>query len=804
MPESNTTARAESANRRPHAALRMTSRQILPSLVFLLGYAVVIFFFAQIDVYNKHFFDASYSAAYNIGRIIFGIYLFFILYVTGDDIIYLCRRRSPMPLALGCGEKIVVCFFAGAVIWQLFIFAVGYLSLYTRPIIVAFTLPIILRASLKVGPFLAEIFHALRRQLRSYRDYGLFSSLLVNILLVLLIGAACLLIVVKGLYPAGGHDYYTHYFYYFTTSIENHSLWPNDVWYQYFFSNGDAEFFLGMLLSDPLAPSVVTYCFIVVATLALFLFIDRMKPGTLWPWAAALCYLLVLIYNGGQQGLRVDGSNYWAEFPKEHELNTAFIIAYIWLCDGLLRVEGAGHRLFLWVAAGCAFAVVFIEFPTSLIEGLFNIVIALSLISLRKIRNSLEFLLLACVSGAGLVVCIIVNYLTTGIPNDTLLNLFWPVVNLKKVESLGWLWVVLQHSRDMIGIPCQAHQTTLGMWWQELIGYFHAAVIQAWFGYIQGAVFGIGALAILCIERRKIPQSTRAPALLIVGFLIAFLISTATIGISVPDSFFRYSSFMLPFEFAAVAMIWISIGSLSGLSWVRSIVRTGVPILAAGLFVIQLWELQHVQMMAVIREGIRFVSGRYSIYDGYVHQADWPTRAPWGGVYPGSLAVWKEVGPGPRVWTFHIHAYCMLPGCDWESDRSFSVSPHMFDIVFGTPEQARDILKREGLNYFLYSRELQIRDIMPATSLFSPEHIGDYIGVKWTDGTTYLLTWLGPGIQPLTADWIAEYRSKISESDEIASFWQNRPDFLEVYSHLKSDNPTWGYQLQRPWRAYCS
>ena len=49
----------------------------------------------------------------------------------------------------------------------------------------------------------------------------------------------------------------------------------------------------------------------------------------------------------------------------------------------------------------------------------------------------------------------------------------------------------------------------------------------------------------------------------------------------------------------------------------------------------------------------------------------------------------------------------------------------------------------EGLNYYRFSRELDIDDGVPAFARFSPDHICDYLGIKCTDGTTFLLTWLG-------------------------------------------------------------
>jgi len=140
----------------------------------------------------------------------------------------------------------------------------------------------------------------------------------------------------------------------------------------------------------------------------------------------------------------------------------------------------------------------------------------------------------------------------------------------------------------------------------------------------------------------------------------------------------------------------------------------------------------------------------------------------------------------------------MLPGCLFESDESFPGSPRMADVMFGPLDQARAILQQEGLNYFFYSQELQIRDALPAAGIFAPDQIGHYLGVKWTDGTTYLLTWLGPGVEPLSADWLAQYRKHVSETIEVVYFQRIRLILRDVYEQLKS-HPHWGSQLKLPW-----
>src|SRR5215216_4738052 len=164
---------------------------------------------------------------------------------------------------------------------------------------------------------------------------------------------------------------------------------------------------------------------------------------------------------------------------------------------------------------------------------------------------------------------------------------------------------------------------------------------------------------------------------------------------------------------------------------------------------------------AIVRDAAYFVTGRFSIDDAYVHQPGWNGRKAWGGIFPGVREPYAIVGPGRRIWTFNLHAYCMLPKCKMDSFTSVNMSPDYDRVLVGPPEEARDILQRAGLNYFLYSTssDLGVQDILGHAPLFIPDNIANYLGIRWTDGTTYLLTWLGPDTTPLDESWLAAYRA---------------------------------------------
>jgi len=196
---------------------------------------------------------------------------------------------------------------------------------------------------------------------------------------------------------------------------------------------------------------------------------------------------------------------------------------------------------------------------------------------------------------------------------------------------------------------------------------------------------------------------------------------------------------------------------------------------------------------SAVNNAARFVAGRYSIYDSYKDQSGWPGRDPDGAIRPWAFAVWKVLGPGVRFWVFDAHTYCMLPGCRPEAITSFRLSPRSIQILTGKAKEARDILQQEGLNYFLIAMDDRLQDALPCTELFSPDHIAEHFGVKWGDSTHVLLTWLGPGIEPLMPEWLEQYRQHVHTAPcgHVA--------LLKSLAPQLANNPRRGADLVTPW-----
>src|SRR5205807_635881 len=96
------------------------------------------------------------------------------------------------------------------------------------------------------------------------------------------------------------------------------------------------------------------------ATLALFLFIRRIAPGTLWPAVGAVLFLALHIFTPGATSMfRVHGG--WGDFEKLHEPVAALVIAALWASTGALERAGRARALWWFTAASSIVAAVAID-----------------------------------------------------------------------------------------------------------------------------------------------------------------------------------------------------------------------------------------------------------------------------------------------------------------------------------------------------------------------------------------------------------------------------------------------------------
>ena len=150
---------------------------------------------------------------------------------------------------------------------------------------------------------------------------------------------------------------------------------------------------------------------------------------------------------------------------------------------------------------------------------------------------------------------------------------------------------------------------------------------------------------------------------------------------------------------------------------------------------------------------VRFFAGSYGLAESYT--------------LPRQPSLW--------IWSTNVDSYCVVRGCLIESVISFKMSSRPDEILGGDPELAKQQLQEAGLNYFLFMKDCRMIDLLSLSKLFAPETIGRYLGVKWSGGSTYLLTRIGPDARPIGPDFLELYTRRRAEPDVLRCYSMSLP-----------------------------
>lgn len=309
--------------------------------ILVLGYVLLLYWFGSRDFYQLHFFDRGLPVRhYDRARLLFIFYFAWLVYAAGAmsmRIVAGAESCAKVPTH----ERFPLGFLVGVAVWSILLFPFGLVGLYEKP----FALAITIAAMLVSSPHLTDCIDAgisalARAWMSRVVSFGSIrhnatsrlqraAKLLVRWLVWIAIATAVtLFLLVKGLYPGGGHDFYNHYFPYYLRVIQTGSILPNDVWYHFYLSKGDGLYFLAILLTDPLAPQLVTAGFILCGSFIVFALLRRISPVGLLPCIGVLLYFAFFIYTPGPHEFMVAGG--WGDLEKEHELTAVLLLGVIW------------------------------------------------------------------------------------------------------------------------------------------------------------------------------------------------------------------------------------------------------------------------------------------------------------------------------------------------------------------------------------------------------------------------------------------------------------------------------------------
>jgi hypothetical protein len=732
----------------------------LAAAALICGFIGVVAWFAGVDFYHRHFFDTGpIVAADNVVRIVFVAIFSWLIYAPGAAIAALVMSTDKRA-ALTPPERAVLGFGIGLGIWHVAMLILGLLGLYYRPLIAGLCLAVVVVSAR----------HFADVAIAGWRSFALgFAELRQGratperIGIVLIAAAAVWLLLLRGLFPGGGGDYYTHYFYYYLGVLKNHGLAPNDVWYHYYYSKGSGLAFLGMLLTDPEAPALTTYPCVVFAAVAIATLAARMAPNSLWPAAGAVIYLFYYLVSFGADG--------GGQFQKDHEEIAALVALTAW---ALCMERYAAPRPFRIMAAATAIAAALITPPIAILLGFFvGLLAAWSMVRRRWSDMWGYGVVVAAIAGAVLTV-LVVGYLQTGLASDQALNLMLQFADFTRLDRWGVIpqiiavaWIrdnYLQWEKPFGRATLQeiADFMRLRFLWPFLTGPIIAVVVLRMSGAFTG-------------WRLTAPRDARSAVLTKqtawrLAALAALLVAVAVLaGRNQSLSFARLSSFFVP----VLVMLAIA-GSVWGLSWLLArrndaVLRLVLPaLLLVGSLVV--WQ-SHAHWISPLRRdsanAMRFVAGSYSLAQAYSHAN---SLYAFGAINPGALAAAQQLPYGTPIWSTNVDSYCMVPGCLIESVISFKMSGRLDEILGGDPDLAKQRLQEAGLNYFLFMKDYRMIDLLPFSRLFALDTIGGYLGVKWSDGSTFLLTWIGPDTTPLGPDFLEAYARRRAEPDVLRWF----------------------------------
>jgi hypothetical protein len=754
---------------------------------FVLGYVILLYWFGSRKFYHLHFFDRGLPVRhYDCARLIFIFYFAWLVYAAGAVTMQIVAGADSFT-KIPARERFPLGFLVGVAVWSILLFPFGLVGLYETPLAFAITIAAILvsiphlivcteagASALARAWMSSAIFVGSIRQNATFGFCRAAKFLVQWLVWIAVALAVTTFLLVKGLYPGGGHDYYNHYFPYYLRVIQTGSILPNDVWYHFYLSKGDGLYFLAMLLTDPLAPQLVTAGFILCASSIVFALLRGSSPTGLLPWVGALLYFAFFTYTPGPHEFMVAGG--WGDLEKEHELTAVLLLGVIWCVVRLCGSSGENNRLWIIGLHASIVSTIFITPQLGFLIGLYLAGFVLWFALKRQWR--LAFIpFFGCVTAAITMAAIfLINYDLTGLPLDQSILFTWPVVNLAKVAQWGATFEMIDLDKRMLELSASAASWSRTIFW--LVPCYLR--LELWWPLIGiASVFGVHRI----VSSKNMKNATPTPITPLIWALFWFcgtVVIAAIVGggRSQAVTFYRLSSFSYAPTLCMGLAIWQF--GLGDASWTRlDPIKT---ILAGSLSAVLLigiaiegkrtGELDRIEgaVNSIIDNAAAFWSGRYSVADAYQNQQGWPGRMPWGGIYPGLTPVWRLLPPFTRVWSFHVWTYCMLPDCNFQGYFSFIFSPRWRTVYFGTPEASRAALQAENLNYFFFSNKMEISDSIGHAPLFSPDNIAKYLAIRWTDGTNYLLTWPGSDTRPLDDDFISAYRNLTVKSDTYLRF----------------------------------
>ena len=518
-----------------------------------------------------------------------------------------------------------------------------------------------------------------------------------------------------------------------------------------------------MLLTDPLAPQLVATPFIACAACIVYALLRSATRSALLPLAGVLLYVSVFIYTTGfVSGI---GLVEWGILEKVHELTAVLIFAVIWIAYRSFRPDIPALGPWALALHAAIICTALLTLPLTLLVGFYLAGYVLWFSATRQWSIAIRPFAAGVTAAVSLLVMSAINYHYTGFPSIELITQFWPYADLERVQRWGTMFEVLTtHMDKMVMIAA----TPAISWTRSAVRDVPAA--RSLVADHRRLRTGYNLRLRSKVTRAGVVNHLDVPAWSALGWFAAAVVVVAFFGggLSQSASFFRMSTFSYaPMLCLALLCCYLAVpAGHTGKAGVRSEIFALSCITVVGVGAISIlapgaWTTTKENMKAMLIDGARLWDGRFSLKDGYQNLQESPGNC--GAIYPGIVEAWRIAGRGTPIWSFHIASYRMLPDCEIGKERSERLSPSWPVVLFAPADEGIKVLKTEGLNYFFFSSELGgiENDPLPASPIFSPDEIATHLAVRWTDGTSYLLTWPDEKTTPIDQKFLKAYRAAV-------------------------------------------
>jgi hypothetical protein len=742
------------------------------------GFIAVIAAFHLIQPYRLLFFSHGQVPLllHSLGRVVFCGYYLIILFSIGNLVLSLFAKRGAAYALLPL-EEIAISIVCGSAVLRLAMLLLGFAGLYHWLLLASVGTLLVTLGTPHLVDLVRQIASDARRAWQSPRG-DRAALIIAGVALLVACGAV---VAKKLLLPNGTGDYFSHYLPYFQTVALRGNIWPNEVWYHFFLSKGAGDIFFAVILSDLLGPLAVS-CAMFFATLPIMYCLVR--SGCRDP-VVALAATAITAAGFIWTDETAVGFRHWAEFSKEHVISAVLFFGCIWATWRQKTVPGAARTAWACITATVFVGLIILRVQFASI-ALFFLAIVFAWEYATGSRQDARIRIIPAVVTLGATIAVLAsNYAITGLAEATPFRAFWKFADQEKFSQ--WVSPFLMLLVDLGSSP------DLGSFSPPDLAQFRTfPLLSAVFRLDRLSPFlwpfGVPLIAALLLtlvflwKRAEARQYFLASHAGICGAMLASAI-LAFLAVNQIGSLFRVYMFNMFPIIALAALPFAMSRAFTGQG-----VRTTIGVILAGLaFLGPIFEIDKIP-----REERKltwdFLIGKANIADAYT-----PQKAVW----PAALAMSAAIEPGAAIWNSQVGwHFCVAPNCNLQSFVSFSMGKDWATIMFDSPSLAKAALQAEGLNYFAIDTSAPFFDLLPYSAMFRPDAIADYLGLVWTDGTVYLLTWRSERTTPMPPAFYDKYRKCIDFALQFADFRQLYARLAEIYEKWKVDRQ-WPVQVDK-------